>query len=350
MDLRGNVKQLFRMCGHAVVVTIHERLDAMFRAIDSLSRVIQEHTNAVERENQQRKAEYANLAKSQTALLQAATHQTAILHQIADRTTVKIDGPGSRSPEAGLMEFLYSYLPVRAAIDVGAHTGEISESLLATGYEVYAFEPFPPSYEKLIECLGKRRNFYPFRMAVGSRDGEMLLHLAQQIEGQDRYDPTLFNSLSAHAMEDGLRFEGTLPVAVASLASLHASKQIPEQVGLVKIDTEGCDLEVIRGMGAHRYPVVVAEFWDEAMPLAKNGLSYNLKSLVAEMRERGYPWHTVLYQIWMERERGYYSNYSRTIPNSWGNVFFFRDFNTFSQADAWCSAALPRAYFTPSDE
>jgi FkbM family methyltransferase len=343
MDLRGKVKRLFRMCGHAMVVTIHERLDVLFR-------VIQERTGVLEREMQQRKTEYANIARNQTALLQAAAHQTAILHEIAGRTTVKTGGTGSRSPEASLMEFLYSYLPVRGAIDIGAHTGEISESLLANGYEVYAFEPFPPSYEKLVGRLGNRRNFHPFRLAIGSQDAEMPLHLAQQVDGQDRDDPTLFHSLAAPATGDGLRFNATLPVTVTSLASLHASQQIPEQVGLVKMDTGGFDLEVIRGMGVHRYPVVVAGFRDEGIPFAKSGHSCALQSLVAEMRDRGYLWHAVLYEIWMENQRGYYSNYSRTIANSFGNVFFFQDFEVFSQADAWCAAALPRAYFTPHYE
>src|SRR5579883_1612354 len=53
------------------------------------------------------------------------------------------------NPELGLLEFLYSFLPSRSVIDVGAHIGDVSEHLLNTGFEVYAFEPYPESYQRL---------------------------------------------------------------------------------------------------------------------------------------------------------------------------------------------------------
>ena len=124
---------------------------------------------------------------------------------------------------------------------------------------------------------------------------------------------------------------------------------MPADAGLVKIDTEGFDLEVIRGMGEHRYPVVLAEFWDQELPFARSTV-YTLEDLVHQMKDRGYLWHLVLYRIWERTQIAFYATYSQSIANSWGNAVFFNDYSLFAQAQMWCSAALPRTYFLPAAE
>jgi FkbM family methyltransferase len=264
---------------------------------------------------------------------------------------VRGQGPGEEPlapslAEEGLMEFLCNLLPTRKAVDIGAHVGEVSECLLRSGYEVYAFEPNPPVYEKLIQRLGDRENFHPFRLAIGSQEGEMPLHLAEDLSGFPKYaDVTLLSSLAVHGTLDDLGYTATTLVPVRNIESLTLSRMIPEDVSLVKIDTEGFDLEVIRGMGDYRYPVVAAEFWDQEILWGRYGLLYTLSSLVAEMKDRGYHWYLVIYRVWGRNDVWYYPNHSRSVANSWGNVFFFRSEGLFSQAQAWCSAVVARTYF-----
>ena len=57
-------------------------------------------------------------------------------------------------------------------------------------------------------------------------------------------------------MPEGLAFRETVPVTVRKLASLHREDIVPAEVSYVKVDTEGYDLEVIKGMEDYRYPVV----------------------------------------------------------------------------------------------
>ena len=83
--------------------------------------------------------------------------------------------------------------------------------------------------------------------------------------------------------------DGTLPVQARTLEDLHRARTIPEDICLVNIDTGALDLEVIRGMGDHRYPVVVAGFGRRLTP--------TLESLVEVMSARGYHWYTVLYRV-----------------------------------------------------
>src|SRR3954468_3762252 len=64
MDLRSSVKQAFRMCGHAVVSTVHDRLNGIERALQDILE------------------QNAHLAASQTALLQSALHMVENLAHV----------------------------------------------------------------------------------------------------------------------------------------------------------------------------------------------------------------------------------------------------------------------------
>jgi FkbM family methyltransferase len=283
------------------------------------------------------------------AITELEHHTKSVLqNQVVRQVCVETDDYEFTDPETGLMAFLFSYLPTRKALDIGANVGDVSERLLRAGYEVFAFEPLPDVYERLVQRLGEQKAFHPFQLAVGSNEVEMPLHTAIDNSGRRLYgDATLFASLTAHSMPDDLPFTSTIVVKVNTLKNLHQAGIVPEDISLVKIDTEGFDLEVIRGMGDHRYPVVGAEFWDREIPFGRSGLLYTLDSLVGEMRKLGYAWHIVLYRIWGENHTGYYGNHARAVPHSWGNVVFFRDYALFAQAQAWCAAVLPRTYFKP---
>jgi FkbM family methyltransferase len=268
---------------------------------------------------------------------------------------VVTDLPSFKDIEAELMSYLYSYLPHHRAVDIGANRGEVSHRLLQAGYEVYAFEPFPPVVEKLKERLGNKPNLHIFPFALGKVNEERELHivsdekLLSNPDGPQLYpdsDYTLLSSLSKHSLPEGLIFTETIPISVRNLESLHASSEIPSDIGLVKIDTEGSDLEVILGMGEHRYPVVVAEFWDSKFPFGQFGANNKLEDLVEEMKRREYDWFIVIYKIFLSNDISYYCNNKFSIENSWGNVFFFQDYQIFSQALKWCSAVMPATYFS----
>jgi len=274
-----------------------------------------------------------------------------LLLQIADdlrtqKYKLVTDASYFQAIEIELMVYLYSFLPYRLAIDVGANRGDVSVRLLQTGYEVYAFEPFPPVLEKLKQRLGNYPHFHALPYALGSVNETQELHLAADLTEDNIYDdPTFYNSLLPHSLAEGLVFRDSISVFVKTLVSLHQSGEIPSQVGLVKIDTEGCDLEVIKGMGDYRYPVVMAEFWDPSFPFGKSGSLNYLKDMVPAMKERNYSWHIVIYRIWGGQEISYYCNSSYSLENSWGNVFFFQDQMVFQEALKWCNATMPATFF-----
>ena len=262
--------------------------------------------------------------------------------EVRARTTVPDDFE-LQNPEMLLLQYLYCYLPNRNAVDIGAHTGEVSALLLGSGYEVYAFEPHTPSFERLQARLGGNRSFHPRQLAIGAADATADLLVAADLSGQGRYpDPTLYSSLVSHSLVDGLEFTTKVPVPVRSIESLSRDGDMPEEIGLLKIDTEGYDLEVLRGMGTCRPAAVMAEFWDANMAFGREGALYRLGDLIDEMRLREYWWHIVFHHREASDPVTFYCSLARSEPGSWGNVLFFQDRRVFQEALAWCSATLPR--------
>ena len=95
---------------------------------------------------------------------------------------------------------------------------------------------------------------------------------------------------------------------------------IPRDVGLLKIDTEGYDLEVIRGMDDLRPHVLVSEYWAADFVFGQSGTLNRLDEMVKEARERGYRWFIVLYRHAGSERVSFYCNYDKSVSNSWGNV------------------------------
>ncbi len=294
--------------------------------------------------------------KNDNSVLQALVylveaHQRLVLQiQEQSKLVVETEHFDHLNPEGGLMVHLSAFLPSRNALDVGANVGEISERLLKSGYAVHAFEPVPAVFEKLLQRLGSNDNFYPHPIAVGLADQTMELHMATDLSGTNKHkDLTQFSSLINHEMLDDLAFTGAIRVTVRSLESLYRSGEIPEDVGLLKIDTEGYDSEVIRGMGGLRPAVVVAEFYDRDFAFARSGALNLLEDSVREMRRRGYPYHIVIYRIDEKSRLSFYCNYDQSVKGSWGNVFFFQDHEVFAEAQKWCAAVLPCTYFKAAE-
>jgi Methyltransferase FkbM domain len=124
------------------------------------------------------------------------------------------------------------------------------------------------------------------------------------------------------------------------LESLQHSAKIPTKLGVVKIDTEGNELNVIRGMGSLRPSVVMAEFWSEGHVFAAWKSLNKLPDLVAEMRKRGYKCNIAIYRLESLDRSRFISNSARVPNGSWGNVLFFEDRLLFDKAFQWCGVFL----------
>lgn len=140
--------------------------------------------------------------------------------------------------------------PGGVCIDIGAHVGYftlLASKLVGPSGHVYAFEPAPSSYSELCSNLelNSVTNVTALCLAAGDRDGEELLYESPRGNtGASSIRPLL----DAPAVEDDrLR-------AATSVEMRRADAVVPasdlSRVSLVKIDVEGYEVEVLRGLEA----------------------------------------------------------------------------------------------------
>lgn len=159
-------------------------------------------------------------------------------------------------------------LAVREIFDVGANVGEFAEEAHRhfPAATVRAFEPHPASFARLRERTAGPW-LVPVECALGERRGETRMFVYE--------DPKL-NSLvpnAAYAARHGL-----VPTETAvrcDTVDAYCAAAGVERVHLLKIDTEGADLSVLRGarrmLGERRVDFIYVEFNDLLQKRAVDG-------------------------------------------------------------------------------
>lgn len=249
-------------------------------------------------------------------------------------------------PELALLKALAPGLAPGLAIDVGAHHGGYSEALLAMGFDVHALEPSPTARAELERRLGGRAGLTVHAVAAGPEDGEADLSLLADRNGWFP-DATKFGSLAGLEPPAGMVRAGVARVRVRRLDRLVAELGLPAPA-VVKVDAEGFDLEVLRGLGALRPAVLQAEFWDDALPLSGPGARNRLPDLVAHARGLGYLWHLVVFRRWGDDRAAWYAGWDGSPEKAWGNVLWFDGPARFEEARTRLAALLPEARFVPA--
>ncbi|HJQ40525.1 MAG TPA: FkbM family methyltransferase [Thermoanaerobaculia bacterium] len=134
---------------------------------------------------------------------------------------------------------------VDGGANLGGYTMLASKRAGAAG-RIFAFEPEPGNFAKLLRRVHGLRNVIPVQKALGRRSGEAQLHL-------DRFH-------ARHSLtRDGSH---TITVPVTTLDDFVRDEKL-EGVDVLKLDIEGAELEAIAGMSgtltAPRRPVVLCE-------------------------------------------------------------------------------------------
>jgi hypothetical protein len=145
-----------------------------------------------------------------------------------------------------------------------------------------------------------------------------------------------------HSLPDGVWFAEPDEVQLRMLKTLHQNRVVPLDISVVVMDTEGGDLDIIRGMGKATYHAVMVKFWDGKHRFSQEKIGL-LEQTVAEMRRHGYGWHIVIYRVFDGESTSsarYFANIDRSVEQSSGFAIFFRDYSLFAEALKWCSSNL----------
>lgn len=143
--------------------------------------------------------------------------------------------------EERFLERLGSFLAGRTVLDVGANVGAYSDAVkrFSPTATVYAFEPHPRVFAKLSEASG-RAGFHAVPLAAGKQSARAKLFDFADVGASTQA------SLSRDAVTFFGRGAQEFDVQVTTLDEFLAERSIGE-VALLKIDTEGFDLDVLRG-------------------------------------------------------------------------------------------------------
>jgi FkbM family methyltransferase len=150
---------------------------------------------------------------------------------------------------AKMGEFISSLLPNGSLVfDIGAHIGSFSEVYAQVGCHVVAVEPNPASAQHL-RLVTDGLSVRVLEAAVGAECGLATLHIADKVG--DGATSTLSEAFIARMEEWDERYKGNwrqqLVVPIITLDSLIARFGEP---AYVKIDVEGYELDVLRGLSS----------------------------------------------------------------------------------------------------
>jgi len=147
---------------------------------------------------------------------------------------------------SGESSFLRQYLRDRKSpvvLDVGANVGAYSQEVARVNpsAEVFAFEPHPRTFERLVSNLGTGKTFYLYNYALGAHPGYSTLYDRESGNGSSHA------SIFREVIEDIHNAQARgYNVKVHTLDQFVEENQL-ERIDLLKIDTEGYELNVLRG-------------------------------------------------------------------------------------------------------
>ena len=181
----------------------------------------------------------------------------------------------------------FDLLAINGVIDVGANVGQYATMLRNFGYRgrIVSFEPLASAFAGLKEASRDDENWPTFNFAVGSEKATMTIN---------RMDCSEFSSFRMPSAFGNTRFPNRIKlvskedVQVTTLANIW-----PEIVGgiskprvFLKLDTQGFDLEVIRGAAENLDHVLGVESELSLKPIYEDMPDY--LSALTEFKHHGF--------------------------------------------------------------
>lgn len=147
----------------------------------------------------------------------------------------------------GRLARLYSQFvgPGDLCFDVGAHVGNHIAAWLRLDARVVAVEPQPQMMAWLQRLYGRHSRVALVEAAVGAQPGTETLHISERTPTVSTLSPQWMAAVGHDASFAGVKWDAAVPVPVITLDTLIARYGEPV---FCKIDVEGYELEVLRGL------------------------------------------------------------------------------------------------------
>ncbi len=206
-------------------------------------------------------------------------------------------------------------------IDVGAHLGYGLKPFASDGWKVFAFEPDPDNREQLMKLASNFSSVNLDTRALSDVPAKQVsFYKSNESDGVSGLQAFLPSHKSQYLVD------------VTTLADVIAEKSITA-IDFLKIDTEGFDLLVLKGMNWEKIQprLILCEFEDsKTLPL---GYSYH--DMAHYIVEQGYKvivseWKPIKRYGEKHAWRGFYTYpHQLKVDRAWGNLIACRDDEDF---------------------
>jgi FkbM family methyltransferase len=188
----------------------------------------------------------------------------------------------------GEFRAMWRLLPENApkvVVDVGANDGFYGSNsfpFVARGWQAILIEPHPVVFERLKARFARSPHVTCLNLACAESRGKRPLFL-----GTDGETPSL-STLSADPalLSQKGRTSKSLLVPVETLADVLSAREVPPDFGVLSVDTEGMDYEVLQGLDCSvwRPRVIITEDYEPKEALKAKYLEshqYHLRTRIA---------------------------------------------------------------------
>lgn len=154
---------------------------------------------------------------------------------------------GQHTLRAHIARILAQY-DIDAVIDVGANEGHFGTTLREWGFqgEIYSFEPVAGAFAVLEALATKDEKWSAYNLALGANPGEATIHVSRFSQFSSILDA---NEFGLGTMEN-MKVEEHQQVEVKTLSQCFDEGKLPRKRRyLLKMDTQGYDVEVFSGAG-----------------------------------------------------------------------------------------------------
>ncbi len=214
------------------------------------------------------------------------------LSRVATRLGRRLGWYGSRDKTYSVRHLtvrrIFSTFRINCVLDVGAHHGDFAAQLRMEGYTglIISFEPVSANFRVLQERSASDPRWRVHQMALGSRRGSAEMRV---------FGSSTFHSLLDASEYGRERFPGSLELERTEAAPIEELQHILD--GLVadiaephiflKVDTQGYDLEVIRGLGPAAARIDALQMELTTRPLYEHSTN-SVPTALAELAELGF--------------------------------------------------------------
>jgi FkbM family methyltransferase len=202
-------------------------------------------------------------------------------------------------------------------IDVGVQYGQSSHLFLKLDWDVYGFEPDKENSRNIPVAIRDNTRFSLYDIAISDKPGLSTIYTSQESSGIS----SLLNFHQSHVASDSVQTD--------TLQNQIDTNGI-SNIKVIKIDTEGYDLNVLKGIDfskCQEVEVIICEYEDQKT----EKLGYFTSDIIEHLTAAGFG---VLVCVWEPIIRYGVKHTFREVKkwpckldaSSWGNIIAYKDF------------------------